>query len=108
MCTYSEATPTTVWIWDIPRVSLVAVLTHVHPVRDTRWDPTSDRLALCTNTGRLYLWSLDGCVSVVVSCDHPPISVQRIQWHPSGQAIGLIGSNQFCVCFMNNNNNNNN
>lgn len=97
LVTQNENMPTTLWIWSI-RASLVAVLTHTSTVRDYQWDPTQPRLAICTNTGRLYMWSPAGCVSVVVPAD-PPLSVQRLQWHLSGKEIALIGSTHFSVCF---------
>ena len=95
--THNENMPTTLWIWSI-KASLVAVLVHTSPVRDCQWEPVQSRLAVCTNTGRLYLWSPAGVVSVVVPAD-PPITVQRLQWHPSGRSIALIGSAHFSVCF---------
>ena len=103
MATLNENMSTAVWIWDVTKISLVSILTHTSSVRDIQWDPMTDRLAICTNTGRLYLWSIDGCISVVVPSD-PPLNVQKLQWHPTGRGVILIGSTHFCVCLMNVNN----
>ena len=94
---YNENMPTTLWVWSI-KASLVALLVHISPVKDFQWDPVQSRLAICTNNGRLYLWSPAGVVSVVVPAD-PPITIQKLQWHPSGRSIALVGSTHFSICF---------
>lgn len=57
---------TAVWVWDMQRMSLEAVLEHRSAVRCFQWDPRKPRLALCTGNTKLYLWSPAGCVSVQV------------------------------------------
>lgn len=57
---------TAVWVWDMQRMSLEAVLEHTSAVRCFLWDPCRPRLALCTGNRKLYLWSPGGCVSVQV------------------------------------------
>ena len=49
---------TTVWVWDLASVQLVALLVHQDPVRDLAWDPALPRLALVTGAGAsVYIWS---------------------------------------------------
>lgn len=57
---------TVVWVWDMQKMSLEAVLEHTSAVRCFQWDPRKPRLALCTGNTKLYLWSPAGCVSVQV------------------------------------------
>lgn len=99
MATQNDNMPSALWIWNIVQLSLAVILTHTNPIRDCQWDPVQNRLAICTNTGRLYMWSPAGCVSVVVPSD-PPLTVQRLQWHPTGSSLALIGSTHFCVCYL--------
>lgn len=54
------------WVWDMQKMSLEAVLEHTSAVRCFQWDPRRPRLALCTGNTKLYLWSPAGCVSVQV------------------------------------------
>ena len=58
--------PNCVWVWDMQRVGLQAVLEQASAVRCFLWDPRRPRLALCTGNNKLYLWSPAGCVSVRV------------------------------------------
>lgn len=57
---------TAVWVWDLQKMSLEAVLEQTSAVRCFQWDPKRPRLALCTGNGKLYLWSPAGCASVQV------------------------------------------
>ena len=49
--------PTTVWVWDIPSLSLAALLVQTSPVRSLAWDPALPRLALVTGQSSLHLWT---------------------------------------------------
>lgn len=58
--------PNAVWIWDVRKLRLFAVLEQLRPVRSFHWDPQQPRLAICTGGSKVYLWSPAGCVSVQV------------------------------------------
>lgn len=58
--------PSSLWVWDMQKLRLLAVLEQVAPVRCFQWDPRRPRLALCTGNAKVYLWSPAGCVSVQV------------------------------------------
>lgn len=60
---------TAVWVWDMQKVRLEAVLEQTSSVRCFQWDPRRPRLALCTGNSKLYLWSPGGCVSVQVPAE---------------------------------------
>ena len=100
LATINDNMPHAVWIWDVTRLCPVVVLKQLRPVRDVKWDPAQTRLAICTGNGRLYMWSPAGCISVCVPND-PPIAVQRLDWHPTGTALALIGQTHFTVCYLN-------
>jgi len=65
-----------VWVWDMRKMSLVAVLEQTSAVRCFQWDPRRPRLALCTGNTTLYLWSPAGCVSVQVPTEGRPLRVK--------------------------------
>ena len=100
IATQNDNMPNSVWIWDVVKLCLSVVLMHSATVKDLQWDPVQPRLALCTNTNKLYIWSPGGCVTVNVPTD-PPLNVQRIQWDPAGTALVLTGSSHFCLCYLN-------
>ncbi len=98
IATRNDNMPNVVWIWDVPNLRLSVVLIQVCLVKEIKWDPTQSRLAVCTTNGKLYLWSPAGCVSVTVPME-TNFTVQRMNWHPAGSALTLIGSTHFCVCY---------
>lgn len=67
-CLYlsSDNVPNAVWIWDVQKLRLFVVLEQLSPVRAFQWDPQRPRLAICTGSSKVYLWSRAGCVSVQV------------------------------------------
>lgn len=62
----SDSMAQCVWLWDMQKLRLQAVLEHTSAVRCFAWDPRRPRLALCTGNAKLYLWSPAACVSVKV------------------------------------------
>ena len=100
MVTKNDNMPNAVWIWDVARLCLAVLLLQVNPVREMAWDPQQSRLAVCTGNGKLYLWSMAGCVSVTVPGE-TNFTVQKLSWHPNGKSLALIGSTHFCLCYLN-------
>lgn len=88
-----------VWVWDMQRLGLLAVLEQTSAVRCFQWDPRRPRLALCTGNAKLYLWSPAGCVSVQVPAEGG-FQVQSVNWHCSGDSLILLGKEQLCLCYM--------
>uniref|UniRef100_A0A8C8MCE6 WD repeat containing, antisense to TP73 n=1 Tax=Oncorhynchus tshawytscha TaxID=74940 RepID=A0A8C8MCE6_ONCTS len=88
-----------VWVWDMQRLGLLAVLEQTSAVRCFQWDPRRPRLALCTGNAKLYLWSPAGCVSVQVPAEGG-FQVQSVTWHCSGDSLILLGKEQLCLCYM--------
>lgn len=62
----SDSVPNVVWIWDIRKLRLLAVLEQLCTVRALPVSPQQPRLAICTGGSKVYLWSPAGCVSVQV------------------------------------------
>jgi hypothetical protein len=64
--TRNDNMPTALWIWDISRLELTALLIHKEPIRAAAWDPVYPRIAICTGTPHLYMWTPNGaaCVSI--------------------------------------------
>ena len=97
IATKNDNMPHAVWVWDVKSLKLSVVLMNLSPIIDFQWDPIQPRLAICTNSAKLYLWSPGGCVIVNVPAD-PPLNVQRVCWDPSGNRVLLVGSVHFCWC----------
>ncbi|KAM4871817.1 WD repeat-containing protein WRAP73 [Thomomys bottae] len=99
LATRNDNIPNAVWVWDIRRLRLFVVLEQLAPVRAFQWDPQQPRLALCTGSSKVYLWSPAGCVSVQVpgEGDFPVLS---LCWHLSGDSLALLSKDHFCLCFL--------
>lgn len=79
---------TAVWVWDMQKMSLEAVLEHTSAVRCVVWDPRRPRLALCTGNSKLYLWSPGGCVSVQVPVEGITLFKMSLYWLKSPNFLG--------------------
>ncbi|KAL3064019.1 hypothetical protein OYC64_000344 [Pagothenia borchgrevinki] len=101
LATKNDNMASVVWVWDVQKMSLVAVLEQTAAVRCFQWDPRRPRLALCTGNTKLYLWSPAGCVSVQVPTEGG-FQVQSLNWHCSGDSLILLGKEQLCLCYMDN------
>ncbi|GFO22024.1 protein tilb [Plakobranchus ocellatus] len=99
MITCNDNMPCAVWIWDVRKISLCALLIQANPVKCVCWDPSRPRLALCTSNNKLYMWSPDGSLAVEVPVEGNFL-IHNLAWHPEGDAILLIGKEQMCVCFL--------
>lgn len=97
--TRSDNVPNMLWVWDAVKMSLVALLVQKHPIKSARWHPTQTRLALCTASRVVYLWSPSACLS----CDLPKdtkLHVRDIVWNPSGGSLLLVDRKAFSACYF--------
>lgn len=99
LATRNDSVPNAVWVWDMQKLRLFVVLEQLAPVRSFLWGPQQPRLAICTGSGKVYLWSPAGCVSVQVpgEGDFPVLS---LCWHASGDSLALLSKDHFCLCFL--------
>ncbi|OCH87739.1 WD repeat-containing protein 8 [Obba rivulosa] len=98
------------------KLTLRTVLAHTRAITCARWAPRrSGRLALCTGSGGLYLWSdewvsedegrdnaEDGDGEEVAECVGVPakqFSAHSINWAPDGQGLILLDRTTFCCAF---------
>lgn len=100
--TKNDNMPNTLWIWDIQRLTLCTVLIQGAAIKCIKWDPNRTRLALCTGTNKLYMWSPAGCLSVQVPVEGSFL-VQSLKWSPEGNAILLLSKDQMCTCYLTDN-----
>ncbi|XP_046332030.2 WD repeat-containing protein WRAP73-like [Haliotis rufescens] len=107
MYTKNDNMPNALWIWDVQKLTLSAVLVQAAPIKCVQWDSSQTRLALCTSTNKLYMWSASGCLSVEIPAE-ASFQVSSLQWHKEGKALLLMGKEQMCVCFVTNANNTHN
>lgn len=102
LATKNDNMANTVWVWDMQKLRLEAVLKQTSAVRCFQWDPRCARLALCTGNANLYMWSPGGCVAVQVRCEGQ-FQVSSLSWHQTGDCLILLGKEQMCLCFLDTN-----
>lgn len=101
----SDSMPSVLWIWDMSCLSLFALLIQRKPIRSAAWDPSSDRLALCTNSSNMYFWSKDEVCSEEASCVQLPkelseFVVSDFQWSGDGHRVLLKSKNLVCCASL--------
>ncbi|XP_003444836.1 WD repeat-containing protein WRAP73 [Oreochromis niloticus] len=99
LATKNDNMASAVWVWNMQKMSLEAVLEQTSAVRCFQWDPRHPRLALCTGNTKLYLWSPGGCVAVQVPTEGG-FQVHSLNWHCSDNSLILLGKEQLCLCYM--------
>ena len=96
--TRNENSPSVLWIWDVSRLELAALLIHKEPIRAAAWDPIYPRVALCTGTSNLYMWTPAGACCVKVPL--PQFSVLDLKWNYDGTSLLLKDREAFCCTFV--------
>ncbi|DBA84979.1 TPA: hypothetical protein ACH3X2_005718 [Trebouxia sp. C0005] len=94
----NENMATTVWIWDMQKLQLAAVLLQTSKVTDVSWDTQQSRLLICTGSSIIYLWSPDGA-----SCVHVPLSgfeACSAVWSPDGRKLVLSDRDAYCCAYL--------
>jgi WD40 repeat protein len=72
LATRSDAAAGVVWVWDVARMSLAAVLQHAGSVCELAWNPKPDggsaQLAVISGSPSVYFWTPGGatCVQIPV------------------------------------------
>ncbi|XP_077370708.1 WD repeat-containing protein WRAP73 [Festucalex cinctus] len=100
LATKNDNMASVIWVWDMQKMSLEAVLEQMSAVRCFQWDPRRSRLAICTGNTNVYLWTPAGCFSVQVPSDDG-FQVQSLTWHCHGDHLILLGKEQLCLCYTN-------
>lgn len=108
-----ESTPTVAHIYDFPvpdqplTPRLRSVLIHTQPITNARWNPESDRIALCCGGQSIYIWSNewvneDGTAEDMAECVGIPaekFDCRELKWSPVGKGLLLMSKDMFCCAF---------
>ncbi|MES1916907.1 MAG: hypothetical protein MHM6MM_008681 [Cercozoa sp. M6MM] len=76
----AEDLPTLVWIWDVERVRLSALLRMRTNVRSCAWQPGTHRVAVTTASDAVFFWSPRGCARVQVPIEG--FVARSVHWNP--------------------------
>ena len=90
LATRCDAHPCAVFVWDVARLQLAALLLQAAPVRDLAWDTSRDvppRLVLVTGGPRLYVWTRAG--ASVVTVPSPAFRAAALAFNASGSVCTL-------------------
>jgi hypothetical protein len=94
VCTRNDSMPTALWIWDICRLELAAILVQKEAIKAVAWDPTCTRLMLCTGSSHLYMWTPSGayCVNIPLL----QFTITDLKWNSDGSCLLLKDKESFC------------
>ena len=79
-------------------IELCSVLVQMDPVVEFKWDPRGNRLAVITNSERVYVWSPNGASFVQIPL--PQFTPKTLTWNPEGGSFALGDKGTFCVAFL--------
>jgi len=99
MYSKNDSMPNILWIWNLKTLKLMNVLIQTMAIKHVSWDPTQDRLALCTGNNKIYMWSPHGCISVETPCE-ASFLIQSLKWNRDGNSLMLVGKDRFCVVYL--------
>ncbi|XP_038677952.1 WD repeat-containing protein WRAP73 isoform X1 [Scyliorhinus canicula] len=99
LATRNDNMPNTLWIWDAQKLKQYVVLEQLSAVKSFQWDPCRARLAICTGSNKVYLWSPAGCLSVQVPAEGN-FQILSLHWHPNGDSLMLLSKDKMCVCYL--------
>ena len=70
MATRCDNLPCVLWLWDLERVRLAALMVQKEHIKGAAWDPLLPRLAAVSGGGSLYLWTPPGNASITITTRH--------------------------------------
>eukprot|EP00899_Mesostigma_viride_P019511 jgi/Mesvir1/27561/Mv07311-RA.1 len=98
LATRNDNMPCVLWIWDMTKIALAAVLVQAEPIKSAQWDPRQPCIAVCCGGPRVFVWTPEGA-----SCVHIPLgrfNAHSLKWNPSGAAFLLADRQSFCCAFL--------
>jgi WD40 repeat protein len=104
LVTRSDNQPSTLWIWDVLRLELKAVLSQLSPVRSVKWTPlkeedSTSRLVFCCGNGNVYMWTVENgaeCIEIPAA----KFKVSHVTCRPDGASVLLLDKEMFCLGFF--------
>ena len=99
MATKNDNMPNVIWIWNLKKLKLDSMLVLSRSVRALEWDPIEIRLAACSGTNKIYMWSPSGCLSTEVKVEEEFL-VTNFTWHQYGSSLLLMSKDHMCICYL--------
>lgn len=91
--------PNVVFVLDIKKLIVAAVLVHLTPVTCIAWDHQFDRLAICANAKHLCLWTPSSALTLEVPCKGP-FHIKSCQWNPRRKSLVVHGQDAAVLCSL--------
>lgn len=97
LATRNDNMPTALWVWDMARLELAAVLLQIEHVKGAAWDPNHHRLAVVTGGERVYVWTPEGASFVQIPL--PGFNATSVAWSPASGQFMLGDKDTFCCAY---------
>lgn len=95
----SATFPNVVFILDVRKLVLTAVLVHLTPITCIAWDHQSDKLAICTNAKHLCMWTPSNALTLEVPCKGP-FHIKSCQWNSRRKSLIVHGQDAVVLCSL--------
>lgn len=99
MACISATFPGVVFVVDVKQLALAAVLVHLTAVSCIAWDRQSERLAICTGSKHLCLWSPSEALMLQMPC-RGPFPIKSCQWNPARGSLLVHGEHMAALCSL--------
>ncbi|KAJ1950463.1 WD repeat-containing protein wrap73 [Linderina macrospora] len=99
LATHDESMPNCVWVWAVDEMRCRAVVQMMAPVREFKWSPVENVLAMVTGSSNVYLWQdAKGCMV----CEVPAVSALAVgvRWNPNGDSLAVLAKGLFCLALL--------
>eukprot|EP00475_Leptophrys_vorax_P003704 TRINITY_DN12172_c0_g2_i2.p1 TRINITY_DN12172_c0_g2~~TRINITY_DN12172_c0_g2_i2.p1 ORF type:complete len:568 (-),score=137.12 TRINITY_DN12172_c0_g2_i2:114-1664(-) len=95
----SKVIPKTVWIFSLWKEQPFAVMMFRNSIMDLAWNPSKNRLAICTATNCFYIWTPGKLSSAhVIDVPDRDFCVESLLWNNNGKSLLLSSKNMLCCC----------
>lgn len=99
LATRNDNFPTTIWIWDVLKLCLVALIVQAENNTCITWNPRKTCLALSSGSPKIVLWSPEGCQETVLTVEDA-FRVNHLKWNSNGDSLLVIGKDKCCICYL--------
>lgn len=99
IATRNDNMPSTVWIWEIQTLNLIAVLINIQNIKTIAWSPIKNELVFCTGNGKLYFWSTNGAFVCDIPYECRNFNVLSLKWSSDGNYLIILDKNDCVVVY---------
>lgn len=84
------------WVWDLKKIELNTVIIQNKPIKNFKWSPIANQLALVSESSKVYLFTINQAYIYEIPLKENTFP-NKIQWSSDGKTILLIDKSSFIM-----------